>query len=163
MSTATDYRPALPEHVAKLYPIEEDGPLLRFDRDQLPDLDDLLLFLASIDRYGEPREWNDLWRDISDRPTHLDWWWRQNDRELRVGCFRIVPCSPMSCGEHCWHVHPVKGALDWRQPPLWRVPGGVGVTGQPWCGDIGEGQREWDYRAYTIAYTIRRLIEVVPA
>lgn len=104
MSTATDYRPALPEHVAKLYSVNESRPLLRFDRQHLPDLDDLLLYLASIDGDVDPRHW-----DGSDQPTSLS----GCDRELRVGCFRIVPCSPMSCGEHGWHVHPVKGALDW--------------------------------------------------
>lgn len=53
MSTTTL---ALPEHVARLYPIEAAGPLLRFDRGQLPDLDDLMLCCADCPTPAGP-EW----------------------------------------------------------------------------------------------------------
>lgn len=97
----------LPRGVLAVHHIEEGSvPMLRFDRKNLPDLDEVALWLATVDEYGDPRDEYD-WTTVvdggwGDAPTRVHGT-PFRDPELPVCWLRISPC-PCGGGEHAWHV-----------------------------------------------------------
>ncbi|KEP72869.1 hypothetical protein HR12_39510 [Microbacterium sp. SUBG005] len=89
-----------PRSELHFWPIEESGGLVRIDRHNLPDLDELMLDVL-MDRDVRERL-SEQWEDQiypggeHDRPTaipYCDRWYRG---EAEVGYFRTNPCT---CGE----------------------------------------------------------------
>lgn len=73
-----------------IWPIEYSGPLVRIDKHNLPDLDDLMLdILADQDTQMEVRFW---WYD-EDPATSVP---RASAGEAEVGFYRKNPCA---CGD----------------------------------------------------------------
>lgn len=103
--------------VAAIHATEESGPVIRLDGKHLPDLDELLLYLAQLDSCGDVAPWwEDRYNDC-DAPMLVDW---RGPGELRVQWLRMVPCSCAQPGEqpHGWHIDQayLNGDGDPRQP-----------------------------------------------
>lgn len=76
-----------------IHTIEDYGPVIRIDKHNLPDLDDLLLEALGHEETGD--DW--AWRN--DEPTRI----AEGSREARVQHFHMDPC-PCGGDEHGWHL-----------------------------------------------------------
>lgn len=123
----TGWRPMEPPRgvLAVHGPIEDESiPLLRLDRKNPPDLDELVLWLATVDQDGEPRQ-EPGWTlgpiredgEFGDSPTYVPGW--RVGGEVRVRWQRINPCNcDVIDKPHGWHVgqHPGDGEEEPHRP-----------------------------------------------
>ncbi len=109
----------IPAGVARVSSTEESWPVIRFDGHHLPDLDELVLWLAGLDEEGG---WSPVW-DLAGRhgdpeePTTVPW---ITDGEVPVQWLRTNPCSCAQPGQqpHGWHIDNAR--LDAEGLPLKR-------------------------------------------
>jgi hypothetical protein len=72
-----------------VWPIEYSGPLVRIDKHNLPDLDDLMLDILAHEEVQSDLRWHWAEHDIATAVT--------NYGEAEVGFFRKNPCA---CGDN---------------------------------------------------------------
>lgn len=98
----------------KFWHIEDAGGMVRIDRHNLPDLDDLMLEVLmhpdvreTLDEQWEEQLWPGSEEDRATAIPHCDSWYRG---EAEVGCYRTNPCT---CGEeHSFDMAPVEMSED---------------------------------------------------
>jgi hypothetical protein len=108
-----------PDGVANVSATEESWPVIRLDGKHLPDLDELVMWLAGLDESGE---WAPGWELAGqygevDEPTAVPW---RSDGQVVLRWLRTNPCC---CDQppnqpHGWHIDEAR--LDTEGEPIKR-------------------------------------------